>query len=125
VRKQNRGDRLITFTTGYCQGFHEKVEQRLRKGKPLQTEEGGGRKGVVGAGVIHANTLLALVPARGLQRLQSLAFGFGTLLTQKTGLPCLTTVCSRTTRHQRLLYLFEETKQKLLTKTHNRIGGTI
>jgi hypothetical protein len=32
--------------------------------------------------------------AHSLQRLQSLAFGFGTFAMQKTKLPCLSTVCS-------------------------------
>jgi hypothetical protein len=38
-------------------------------------------------------------------------------LRQKTELPCLTTVCSRTTRHQRQLHILvylKKTKQELL-----------
>jgi len=38
-------------------------------------------------GLFHANTLIPLL------RLHSLAFGFGTFASQKTKLPCLTTVC--------------------------------
>jgi hypothetical protein len=69
------------YTFRYCQKFHEDLERRLSKDKTSKTENGR-KEGIwemIGTGcrLPSTNTLLTL------QRLQSLAFGFGTFASAK------------------------------------------